>query len=386
VNYSLLHNQRPLFESFAIYNNTGTIVDGVEVQAILYAGGDSFPWRRRLTNLGEQPVELKDAIRVPLTSSLLRGVREAMQTVVFVMVSHHDRVIYQDTFPVALVPVEEWSSTPDEQQWLPSFVLPRDRAVDEIVRTARGALRSVRDQGDADFDGYQSVDDNKRDPYEDVDKQVQALWNTLSFHYDLGYIPPPPTYSSRAQRLRSPSTILGSQAGTCVDLALLMAACLEFIEIFPVIVIFDGHACVGYWRDEDLFNRFQLLEPPKSQTRRRGVAADDDVPPGDDTSAGDDVIPGDWTTGAGSASSGGPGVPWLIRRAPDGRKGVPREVRERVPLELVLLEATFIPKHLGFGEAQRAGRELLDQRSFRALVDITKARRNGVTPLPIDQP
>jgi hypothetical protein len=376
VNYSLLHNERPLFETFAIHNNTGAPVSGIEVQATLYAGGDTFPYRRSL-EIGVQPAELKNDIRVPLTSALLRGLREATQSVVYVTVQKDRHVLYQDTFRVALVPIEEWSSSDADQMWLPSFVLPRDPAVDEIVQTARAVLRGLRDEATAEFDGYQSVNESADNPYLDLDLQVQALWSTLSFHYNIGYIPPPPTYSLRAQRLRSPSTIMGSKAGTCVDLALLFAACLELIEIYPVVLLFDGHASVGYWRGAALHKRFYLVKPPKDETLSTNRDPDSSADPGtaaDDSSSSD--TPGGDDTQA---------VPWLIRRSSKERAGVPKEIRQRVPIELVLLEATLIPKHLGFKEAKRDGADRLDDKVFRTLVDIELARRNGVTPLPIEQ-
>ncbi len=62
---------------------------------------------------------------------------------------------------------------------------------------------------------------------EGVDKQVQAIWTAISLDYGLGYINPPPSYSENSQRLRTPWRVLHERRGTCVDLALLMAACLN---------------------------------------------------------------------------------------------------------------------------------------------------------------
>jgi hypothetical protein len=39
------------------------------------------------------------------------------------------------------------------------------------------------------------------------------------------------------QRLRTPSMIVRDHSGTCVDLALFFAACLELVDIYPVIFL-----------------------------------------------------------------------------------------------------------------------------------------------------
>src|SRR5262249_51738656 len=101
------------------------------------------------------------------------------------------------------------------------------------------------------FDGYQSVDGRDATP---VDEQVKAIWAALVNEYRLQYISPPPAYSTRTQRLRTPSDIVDSNSGTCIDLALLLASCLEYIDINPVLVLQEGHAFAGYWRSAEAFD------------------------------------------------------------------------------------------------------------------------------------
>jgi hypothetical protein len=363
VNYSRLHNRRGLFDSFVIHNSTGETVEGIELQVVLYSGTESFPYRRRL-QLSTEVTELGKDIRVPLTSTLLRSLDESVQSVVYVTVKRDQQTLFENTFPVELIAIEEWGDIEADDMWLPSFVLPRDPAVDEIVVTARALLRGLRDQRDAAFDGYQSIDQNATDPYALVDQQVQALWSTLSFHYGLNYINPPPTYSPRAQRLRSPSSILASRAGTCVDLALLVAACLELIDIYPVLVLYQGHASVGYWRGDDLHQAFQVVAPSRL-AREAGAGPDVEA----DRNASD-------------AST----VPWVMARQSTQNDPTTLELRGMVGRgDLSLLESTLITKQDGFTQGMRAGADGLTGRRFRSLVDVQIARRHGITPLPISR-
>jgi hypothetical protein len=56
------------------------------------------------------------------------------------------------------------------------------------------------------------------------------------------YINPPPTFTEKSQRLRTPSDIVMGKRGTCIDLTLLLAACLEYAEIYPVLFLLKDHA------------------------------------------------------------------------------------------------------------------------------------------------
>jgi hypothetical protein len=364
VNYSRLHNKKGLFDSFVIHNSTGKTVKGIDVQVVLYSGTESFPYRRRLELSGEV-TELGKDIRVPLTSTLLRSLDESVQSVVYVMVKRDQETVFEDTFAVELIAIEEWADIEADDMWLPSFVLPRDPAVGEVVETARALLRGLRDRRSAAFDGYQRVNLNNRDPYAVVDQQVQALWSTLSFHYGLTYINPPPTYSPRAQRLRSPSAILSSRAGTCVDLALLVAACLELIDIYPVMILYQGHASVGYWRGEDLHQAFQVVAPSKLAKQ---------------SGAGNSNVEAD--RNASDAST----VPWVMARQSTKDDPTTLELRGMVGRgDLSILESTLLTEQDGFAQGQRAGADGLTDRRFRSLVDVQIARRNGITPLPVSR-
>jgi hypothetical protein len=402
VNYSLLHNDRSLFDSFKIRKSVPETIPDVEVEVILYAGGDSFPYRTSLP-LEDPITDIRERIRVPLTSTLLRGVRESVQSVVYVRVGRGKETIFQDTFRVSLIPIEEWVNNDDDAIWLPSFVLPRDPAVQEIVHQALGLLHALDDNGQLGFMGYQVVNDERFDPYDRVDLQARAIWSTISFQYDISYINPPPTYSPQAQRLRTPTEILRTRSGTCIDLALLYAACLESIDIYPVIILYAGHANVGYWRGNDLFEAFQIVQAPDPRAAARAIAP---VVGGTNVGGIGPASPAPATSaGAGSTAAAAPlgeaqaiaetrdapVVPWQLRRQRDESDPTLHELKTRVERgELSIVDPTLLTVNDGFASAVDIGKRSLDRRDpthgrqFRSLVDIQIARRSGVTPLPID--
>jgi hypothetical protein len=187
---------------------------------------------------------------------------------------------------------------------------------------------------------------------------VQAIWTALVNENRLQYINPPPAYSEQSQRLRTPSDIMRSNTGTCIDLALLLASCLEYIDIYPVVVLLSGHAFVGYWRSEEAHDAFvEVLHVPV------------EVPP----------------VGSALARLGGDRLVeqygWRLTRLHYD------EIMEYVTSgDLVMLEATYLTGAWSFADAKEEGRaNMRSRREFDSLLDIRLARSATppVTPLPI---
>lgn len=361
LNYSLLHNRCPLFQHFTLVNGSADYderdvlapIADIDVRVTLSAGTESATYQRRLS-LETTSVDLKDQIHVPLTSDLLRSVHESINSSLFVEVSW-GRVIYRNSHVVRLLPVDQWRDNDKDGQWLPSFVLPRDPAVTALVDKAQRYVRVLRDDPSAGFDGYQSLDARAAEPAAEVDRQVQAIWSTIVHELNLGYINPPPSYSSAmdSQRLRTPSMIVKDRSGTCLDLALLLAACCELIDVYPVIFLLEDHAFPGYWRQDAFQQKF--------------IDVADDV---DDLEAEEAH-----TTSAPGAQR----VPWWFRDT------AYTEILRQVKLgNLVPLESVWLTEHSGFWDAVDGGKDNLKKRSrFHSMLDIARAREAGVTPLPV---
>ena len=357
INYSLLHNSRRFLESFTLTKLVEHALDEVKVEVQLNAGDSSLPYRHTETLLNQPQLALADEVRIPLTAALLRSLRERVQSTLYVRVVWDHRIACEETRSVTLLPVDEWFDDTEKNPWLPSFVLPRDPAVSRIVTAARRYLVTLQDDPVGGFDGYQSIDlDN--DDCECVDAQVQALWTALVQEFRLAYINPPPAYSERNQRLRTPSEILASSSGTCIDLALLLASCLEYVDIYPVVVLLSGHAFVGYWRADKYHEDF-------CECSRVPATAGIEIGPVSATSTVALVDPYGWR---------------LVKQHY-------REILDYLRLDQIrFLEATGLCFNYSYAEAVEEGRgDLKAPEDFDSLLDITLARRAKppVTPLPM---
>ena len=361
LNYAQLHNKQPLFKNFTLINKSFSfdgkdqhaVLADVEVDVTLSTGNEETRYRRQV-KLEKQNLELKDDIHLPLISQLLRTVNEPMNSTLMVEVKW-GRTLFRDSFSVRLLPVDQWRDNDLDGQWLPSFVLPRDPEVPGLISKAQHYVRVVRDDPAAGFDGYQSFDPQAEEPSAEVDLQAQAIWSMLVHELKLGYVNPPPTYSNEmdSQRLRTPSMVARHRCGTCIDLALLIAACLENVDIYPVIFLLKDHAFPGYWRSE--------------QARDDFMAADS-LPKDVDTEKSST------TTVAGSQTFG-----WWFRDT--AYEEILRHVETGA---LVPLESVWLTEFSGFAEAIDGGLDnLKSKRRFHSMLDILKARDLQVTPLPI---
>jgi hypothetical protein len=358
VNYSLLHNQRPLLGKLTLTKLVKEPLEDIQVTVELNLGSENYPFRCTLLDLREPQMAMASMVQIPLTASLPRALQERVHSTVYIKVCCGGRIAKESTRRVTLIPVDEWVDDTDNNPWLPSFVLPRDPAILKIIQSSRRFLVGIRDDAAAGFDGYQAVDDSLDDPLENVDAQVRAIWTALVNEYRIQYINPPPSYSDQSQRLRTPTEILSSGTGTCIDLALLLASCLEYIDIYPVVVLLTGHAFVGYWRSDARHEAFLEM-----RNLPAGVPA-----PGDPV--------------AREAQ-----VPFVDQYGWRLTKLQYDEIMTHIASgDLVMLEATYLTSASSFAEAVKEGRaNMRSKRQFDSLLDIRSARCADppVTPLPI---
>jgi hypothetical protein len=359
INYSLLHNGQSPLSSLVIERARveGPIRD-IQVTVELHAGDTAFPYRATFDLADERKtLVLTDQVVLPLTSTLIRTQSERIQSSLRVAVTCAGELVTEETHRVGLAPVDEWQDGEQaEWRWLPSFVLPRDPAVARIVDSAHAILCALADDTAAGFDGYQSVDETAADDearYGCVDKQVQAIWYAVLNQHGLTYINPPPSYGQGTQRLRTPSQLLAERRGTCIDLALLLAACLEYVGISPVLFLLSGHAFAGYWRSEAAYESFRSVPQGQAATVKEG------------------------SDGSGPRST---------LNNPKGviGKDQQREVQRHIHLgHLVPLEATWLTSRGSFQAAAEEGRHNVRSADYQAMIDLRLSRDMGITPLPL---
>ena len=246
-------------------------VRDIEVEVLLKAGTDSIPYKTRIS-LGTNSPQLSLAdnrlaatdenpgggINIPLMSDFMRSVAENIKTSLYVNVEWEGQVLFRHTFGVTLAPVDEWRLGEKDSLLIPAFVQPRDPIIVKIVDAAQKYLHCINKDPKKGFDGYQS---------DSVHSYLEAIWSALIYDYRLEYVSPPPSSNVGTQRLRTPSEVIAGKRGTCVELAILLASCIEWVELYPVIIMSEVHAFVGCWSSHEAHEEFVSLAKKKPVSR-----------------------------------------------------------------------------------------------------------------------
>jgi Clp amino terminal domain, pathogenicity island component len=123
---------------------------------------------------------------------------------------------------------------------------------------------------------WEDVQESHRDPATTIAK---TLYFCLQERYEIAYGREPHYYGKDWQAIRFPAGVLDELEGTCIDLALLFASCLEDRSLCPLIVILETgihpegyplqHALVGCWKETSLrWNRFRPSKPVEKSGQR----------------------------------------------------------------------------------------------------------------------
>jgi hypothetical protein len=355
INYSLLHNGRSLFEKLYLVNRTGKRLDNLQVKVRLFVGQDSDEQTTRLSVAGPG-IDLRPHVTLPLLSRQLRCFRESVLTSLKVTVEWDGHPITDRILRVRILPLNEWCDSDSERQWLPSFVQPIDPSVSQILAAAERHLRTITGDPYAGFDGYQQVEGAADPDLTFVDHQVEAIWDALLHNFSLAYVNPPPTYTIESQRIRTPGEVLQAARGTCLDLTVLLASCLEHIDIYPAIILLKEHAFPAYWRSSEFHKEFW----------------------GSGETAMKEAIDFDETHARGQLDDQHHRFLWMTRGS-----GYSRLTKVVALGHLAPLESVWLTSREPFTSACEAGGEnLVDRGEFECLIDIHRARELNVLPLP----
>ena len=160
--------------------------------------------------------------------------------------------------PVEFLARNEWGGLHSMPELLAAFSAPNDPAVEQVLKTSAENLR--RTKKDPAIDGYESGSSKR------VVEIISVIWHSIR-SLRLDYALPPSSFEEQGQKIRSPSAMLKHGRGTCLDLALFLAAALEQAGLNPILVFTRGHALTGVWLQDEQFNA--LLTEDVGAVRKR---------------------------------------------------------------------------------------------------------------------
>ena len=237
VNYASYQNHVPLVRSLVLTNvGTEPLVDIEIVVHCEPAFTDTI--RLRFERLEIQETRIISALDLKFQHRYLAELNEAERGRVSVQVTASGVEIAQTDYAVDILAYDQWAGTRGLPELLAAFSMPNHPAIDRLIANGSELLR--RSGGTQMMNGYQS---KNRD---DVWAQVSAIYSIVGAA-GLHYSEPPASFGTDGQKIRTPERILSGGVATCLDLAMLLVACIEQAGLNPVVLIKKGHAWAGCW-------------------------------------------------------------------------------------------------------------------------------------------
>jgi very-short-patch-repair endonuclease len=244
LNLAAFQNAVPALHELVIVNETSSPISELTVQLI------SEPpfvkhrvWNVESVGAGES-YHLRD-LDVQLDGALLSRLTEAESASLYFELcscKQSDEVLARHESAVELLARNQWGGIGHLPEMVAAFVQPNDQAIDRLLKGAALALQTGGKSGS--IDGY--THGSKR-----AWELASGIWVAV-LQRKLNYALPPASFEYTGQKVRSPSQVVDGGLATCLDLALLFAACLEQAHLNPLLVFTRGHAFVGLWlRDEE---------------------------------------------------------------------------------------------------------------------------------------
>ena len=242
VNYAMAHNRVPIVTQIVVVNAS---IDSIESAELSVALSDSEgvlgTWSRRVTVEPLSRIVIDDVALQADPSALLQVAEERPGALAFELRSASGDLWESHRVGIRVLAANQWLRVSQilDLELLAAFVLPNDPVVGHLLTEAAAHLAAKT--GNPSMNGYQGGPER-------ADRIVEAIFLATQARR-VKYSEPPASWGD-GQKIRTPDQVLEGRFGTCLDTVVVMAAAFEQAGIRPLLWIAEGHAFLGYWRDE----------------------------------------------------------------------------------------------------------------------------------------
>src|SRR3954447_21064892 len=241
LSYTLAHNRLPVVNRLALTSTAA--VGGATVRlSVRDPEGPIGSAVELVADLDEGRTTVLSDVALTLDPAAMLQVDSQRPGVIDVEVLAGERVIGHASTPVRVLAAHQWLATPLPLalEMLAAHVQPNHPAVTGLIEEAAAILD--RDTRSDLLDGYDGGPER-------VDAIVVALAEAIGNH-GIRHSEPPASWAEIGQQVRTPGDVLTWRTGTPLDVVVLLAAALEQAGIRPLLWLAEGHAFLGYWKEE----------------------------------------------------------------------------------------------------------------------------------------
>ena len=243
INYAMQQNGAVAIQSITIENTTDAIIEDVDIE-ITATPAFALPFTRHIDHLPANKTITISRPKLILNGEYLAGMTEKITGVLHIELKTADKVLVSDNAETTVFAFDEWHGVGLYPELLATFVTPNHPELARIIARATEFLGQWT--GDTSMDGYQSQDPNR------VLSQAAAIFTAIK-EQAIAYVVPPASFERVGQRVRLCDMVLQQKLGTCLDLTLLYASCLEAVGLHPLLITTVGHIFTGVWLEEKMF-------------------------------------------------------------------------------------------------------------------------------------
>jgi hypothetical protein len=233
----------PVVQRAVLNNHSTEVLSGATLHLSLEPGlADGTFYAIPVLRPGEQ--HSSGVIDLPLRAGRLRNVLEAERAKLAWSLRRGEHVLADGSSDVEVLAYNEWPGLRAPPSLLASFSTPNDPTISSLPQHVARVLEAAT--GKSAIDGYQAKSPAR------AFAQVQALYDCLQA-LGLSYSGVPASFETTGQKIRTADVLARDRVGNCLDLTLFVTACLEQMDLAPLIVLFKGHAVPAVWLLDDRF-------------------------------------------------------------------------------------------------------------------------------------
>ena len=231
-NYALYQNHVSPVRGISVFNETGVPAEGLALHILSdvhFFAECTIPLPAVPSG---KPVTVSDPALM-IDGKMLAGLTEEIVTAVTVELLKDGESICGCREEMRVLAYDQWQGGGSYQSFLASFVLPNHPVISGLLHDTaeRLAIWGLSPS----LDGYQ-----KQDPHRV--RQLAAAAYAAIQKKNIVYAEPPASFTAAGQRIRTPETVMEQRLGTCMDLTLLYAACLEALGLHPLLLNPGGNS------------------------------------------------------------------------------------------------------------------------------------------------
>lgn len=243
INFAMQQNHVPVVRKLFIKNISGAEIPDITVEIKTDLDFATIWTRQTGTLIQEESLNWTD-IDIKMNAAFLAGMTEKLNSSLLVTVFSNTNILYQSKYTIDILAYDQWSGAGIIPEMIAAFITPNHDRIPQIIKRASTILEKWT--GDPSFNEYQSNNPDR------VKKQIGALYEAIA-EFKVVYCIAPASFEEEGQRVRLCDTLLSQKLGNCLDMSLLLSACLEAVGLRPIIIIIKSHAFIGIWLIKESF-------------------------------------------------------------------------------------------------------------------------------------